>query len=100
MSRELTLEKERTKLEKYLKKNCRPELIKEINSMGVDQLKQKLQDQTIEKQKEITLKNNNEKLNSLKDQLREQNAVHNERIRLNDKISRFVALVLEDKGEG
>ncbi len=97
MSRELTLEKERTKLEKYLKKNARENLVTEINVMNKDQLQKRLLDQQIEKQKEITLKNNNDKLNSLKDQLREQTAVHNERIRMNDKISRFVSLVLEEK---
>ena len=98
MSQELTYEKEVTKLERYLKRNGSPNLVEDLRRLSLEQLKKRMQDQAIHKQDTITEKQNDEKLNKLKDQVREMNATYNEQIRMNDKISRFVSLLMKDLG--
>jgi hypothetical protein len=98
MSQEITLEKERTKLERYLKRNGSPNLIEDLGRLNLEQLKKRIQDQAIHKQDTITEKQNDEKLNELKDKVREMNATYNEQIRMNDKISRYISLLIKDVG--
>lgn len=98
MSQELTYEKELTKLERYLKRNGSPNLVEDLRRLSLEQLKKRIQDQAIHKQDTITEKQNDEKLNTLKDQVGEMNRTYNDQIRMNDKISRFISLLMKDLG--
>jgi hypothetical protein len=98
MSDELSQDKEMTKLEKYLRRNGSPNLIVDLRKLTADELRKRIQDQAIYKQDTITLKQNDEVLNGLKDQVREQTRTYNDNIRMNDKISRFISLLLKDLG--
>jgi hypothetical protein len=98
MSQEITLEKERTKLERYLKKNGSPNLIQDLSRLSLEQLKKRIQDQAIHKQDTITAKQGDTDLNELKDKVRERNAYWNDQIRMNDKISRYISLLMKDLG--
>lgn len=92
------LEKEATKLEKYLIRNGRSELVLELRRLNLEQLKKRIQDQAIFKQESITARQKDEGLKNAKDQARELAAPYNESIRMNDKISRFISLLMEDSG--
>jgi hypothetical protein len=98
MSQEITLEKERTKLERYLKKNASPNLVEDLAHLNLEQLKKRIQDQAIHKQDTITSKQGDDDLNKLKDQVRERNSYWNDQIRMNDKISRYISLLMKDLG--
>lgn len=92
------LEKEATKLEKYLIRNGRSELVVELRRLGLDQLKKRMQDQAIHRQECITARQKDEGLKEAKEKARELAAPYNESIRMCDKISRFVSLLMEDSG--
>lgn len=98
MSQEITLEKEVYKLEKYLKRNGSPNLVEDLRRLSLEQLKKRMQDQAIHKQDTITEKQNDQALNELKDKVREMNSTYNDQIRMNDKISRFISLLMKDLG--
>lgn len=89
-------EKERTKLEKYLIRQGRQNLIEELRNLGTDKLKEKLLAQALYKQETIDAKNNDEKLKAAKDTAKEQAAPYNESIRMNDKISRYINALMKD----
>lgn len=90
------LVKEVTKLEKYLIREGREELVQELRRMGSDELKNKLKEYALYKQDLLDFKANDKKLQDAKELVKELNAPHNENIRMNDKISRFIGLVIKD----
>lgn len=98
MSQEITLEKERTKLERYLKRNGSPNLVTDLQRLSLEQLKKRIQDQAIHKQDTITSKQEDVELNELKEKARSRNAYWNDQIRMNDKISRYISLLMRDLG--
>lgn len=91
------LEKEVTKLERYLIRNGRETLVREIRALNPEQLKKKMQEYAMYRQELIDFKANDKDLREAKKKVSELNAPHNENIRANDKITRFVSLVIKDK---
>lgn len=98
MSDELAEDKEMIKLERYLKRNGSPNLIEDLRKLTSDELKKRIQDQAIYKQETITAKQNDEALAQAKEKAKELTGPYNESIRMNDKISRFISLLLKDLG--
>jgi hypothetical protein len=92
------LEKEVTKLEKYLIRNGRSELVVELRRLDLEQLKKRIQDQAIYKQESITARQKDEGLSEAKAKAKEMAAPYNESIRMNDKISRFISLLMGESG--
>ena len=89
-------EKESTKLEKYLIRQGRQELVLELRQASKDLLKKKIQDQAIYKQETISARQADEGLKEAKAKAREMAAPYNESIRMNEKLSRFISLLMED----
>ncbi len=90
------LVKEVTKLEKYLIREGREELVRELRRMGSEDLKKKLQEYAVYRQDLFDFRANDKDLQDAKELVKKLNAPHNENIRMNDKISRFIGLVLKD----
>lgn len=99
MSQEITQELERTKLEKYLIKNGRKNLIEELRGLDNDGRRQKLMKQAVYEQEIIDSKAADGDLKRAKDEARDLAAVYNENLRMNKKISRFIHLLIEDSGK-
>jgi hypothetical protein len=101
MSREITLEKEKTKLEKKLAKERgkreAEEYIAELESMDKEALEKKLLEYSKTGQGLINTKNADTELQSLKDRIRDQNRLHNEGIRRNKDHQRLISLIISDK---
>lgn len=101
MSRELTLEKEKTKLEKKLEKergkSAAREYITELENMTKEQLEQKLLDYSKTAQGLINTKNADEELQTLKDRKAALERDHNTGIRRNKEHQRLVSLIISEK---
>lgn len=95
----LDLEKEITKLEKYLVKQGREALIRELRGLKNDDRRQRLMKQAVYEQEIMDTKANDQKLQAAKDELKELNSVYNENLRMNKKISRFIHLLIEESGK-
>lgn len=95
----LDLEKEKTKLERYLKKQGRNELITELEGLDNDQRRDRLMKQAVHEQEIMDAKANDRELNAAKEKARDLGAVYNENLRMNKKISRFIHLLIEDSGK-
>lgn len=91
------LEKEMTKLEKYLKKQGRNELVQELHGLKSDQLKSRLLGQAMHYQEIMDTKAIDEKLTDALELVKSLRASYNEQLRMNKKISRFISLLLKDK---
>ena len=88
--------KEVTKLEKYLIRQKDSQFVKDLRALTKDQLKKKMQDQAIYRQETVTAKMEDEELKSLKEKVKDLQAPYNDSLKMNDKISRFVSLLLKD----
>lgn len=101
MSRELTLEKEKTKLEKKLEKErgktAAREYIAELENMTKEQLEDKLLEYSKTAQGLINTKNADEELQSLKDRKAALERDHNTGIRRNKEHQRLVSLIISEK---
>lgn len=86
-----------TKLEKFLKKEGRAELIVEIRGLDREALRQRLASQAIYRQETIEARRIDETLSSTKLRARELGAPYRESLKINEKISQFVATVLKEK---
>lgn len=95
----MDLEKEITKLEKYLKRQGREELIRELRDLSNDDRRGRLMKQAVYEQEIFDSKENDKDLKAAKEKARDLNAVYNENLRLNKKISRFIHLLIEDSGK-
>lgn len=93
------LELERTKLEKYLVKNGRLNLVQELRGLDNDSRRQKLMKQAVYEQEIMDAKANDEDLQLAKSRARDLSSVYNENLRMNKKISRFIHLIIEDSGK-
>lgn len=95
----MDLEKELTKLERYLKKQGREELVKELRTLDNDDRRQRLMKQAVYEQEIMDAKANDRKLQAAKEEARDLGAVYNENLRMNKKISRFIHLLVEESGK-
>jgi hypothetical protein len=90
------LVKESTKLEKYLIKEGRKDLVIELRRLGPEELKQRLLKQTLYKQEILDSREANETLKKLKESVKLENAPYAENLRMTDKIARFINLLLKE----
>lgn len=101
MSRELTLQTEKTKLEEKLEKERgydeARKIIADLESMTKEQLEDKLLEYSKTAQGLINTKNSDEKLIALQAQVREANKIHNDGIRRNKDHQRLVSLIISEK---
>lgn len=88
--------KEVTKLEKYLIRQRDSQFVKDLRALTKDQLKKKMQEQAIYRQETVTAKQEDEELKTLKEKVKDLQAPYNDALKMNDKISRFVSLLLKD----
>lgn len=95
-------DKEIIKLERYLKKHAREELINQLRSLDNDALRQRLMKQAILEQEIMDTKSkegDKDPVKSAKALVKEHNATYNEQKRMSQKISRFIHLLIEDSGK-
>ena len=94
------LEKEITKLERYLRRQKDAQFIIDLRQLNPDELKERMKQQALYRQETITARQRDEELKRAKEKSRDLAAPYNESVRMNDKISRFISLLLEESGEG
>lgn len=95
-------EKEIIKLERYLKKHARDELVSQLRSLDNDALRQRLMKQAVHEQEIMDTKAkaaDQDPVKSAKALVKEHNATFNEQKRMSQKISRFIHLLIEDSGK-
>lgn len=95
----MDLEKEITKLERYLIKQGRQELVNELRNLDNDDRRNRLMKQAVHEQEIMDTRAKDEKLRKAKEEARFQAASYNEQLRFNKKISRFIHLLIEDSGK-
>lgn len=95
----MDLEKEITKLERYLNRQGRTELVQELRRLSNDARRERLKGQAIHEQETLDLRAKDKKLIAAKAEARDLNAIYNEQLRMNKKISRFIHLLIEDSGK-
>lgn len=95
----LDLEKEITKLERYLRKQGRDELVQELRSLDNEDRRNRLMKQAVHEQEIMDTKAKDEKLKEAKAEASALNGIYNEQLRMNKKISRFIHLLIEDSGK-
>ncbi len=98
----MDLEKEITKLEKFLVKQGRQTLIQELRSLDNDDRRQRLMKQAIHEQEIADTKEKEaqkENIMQAKAVIKEFNATYWEQLQMSKKISRFLHLLNEDSGK-
>ena len=95
---ELTLEKETTKLEKFLKKEGRQDFIDEMRAADAGQLEARLLGLAKHAQEITNTRDNDEELRKAKEHAKNLGAPYREQKKMNDKLARFVALMMQEKG--
>jgi hypothetical protein len=93
------LEKEITKLERYLNRQGRSELVQQLRNLDNDDRRQRLMKQAVHEQEIQDTKQKDGDLKKAKDLARDLNATYTEQLRMNKKISRFIHLLIEDSGK-
>lgn len=101
MSRELDMLTEKTKLEKKLKSrlgdDAAMKLVSDHEAMSKEQLDARLLELSKTQQGIINTKNADTVLADLKEQVKEQSKTHNDQLRANKELTRFVSLVISEK---
>lgn len=95
----MDLEKEITKLERYLIKQGRADLVKELQNLSNDDRRNRLMKQAVYEQEIMDAKANDSGLIAAKEEARSLGSVYNENLRMNKKISRYIHLKIEDSGK-
>lgn len=95
----MDLEKEITKLEKYLRRQKDAQFIIDLRKLSTEELRGRMLQQAVYRQETITAKQRDEGLRAAKDTASALAAPYNESVRMNDKISRFISLLLEENGQ-
>lgn len=98
----MDLEKEITKLEKYLLKNGRENLVKELRGLSNEQRRDRMKSQAILEQELTDLKAkaaDKDPVKTARGVIQEHNRTYSEQKRMSQKISRFVHLLIEDSGK-
>lgn len=97
---EENLEKEITKLEKYLLRQGRQDFLVDMKKSTKEEREAKLLSLTQHKQELLTTMANDDELNSLKEKVKFARSVYTDQTKMNDKLSRFIHLLMKDEGEG
>lgn len=92
----LSQEKEVIKLEKYLRKQGRDELIQSLRACSDTEKRARLLQQAVLEQEITDTKDRDEKLKEANDKSKELNATYSEQTRVCRKISRFIHLLIGD----
>ena len=98
----MDLEKEIVKLERYLIKQGRENLVQELRKLDNDDRRQRLMKQAVLEQEIMDTKAkeaDKDPVSKAKAIVREHNATYNEQKRMSQKISRFIHLLIEDSGK-
>lgn len=95
----MDLEKEMTKLERYLIRQGRNDLVQTLRTLDNDERRNRLMQQAVLEQEIQDTKEKDHKLRQAKDLARELNATYTEQTRMSRKISRFIHLLIEDSGK-
>ena len=95
----MDLEKELYKLERFLKKQGRNELIEQLRSLNNTDRRNRLMQQAVLEQEIADTKAKDEKLQAAKEAARELNATYTGQLRMAKKIARFIHLLIEDSGK-
>jgi hypothetical protein len=95
----MDLEKEITKLERYLNRQGRTDLVQELRNLDNDDRRQRLMQQAVLEQEIQDTKEKDEELKKAKAIARDMNATYNEQTRMSRKISRFIHLLIEESGK-
>jgi hypothetical protein len=94
---ELTLEKEKTKLEKYLVKQGRQDFVNEMDAADVTQLDSRLLGLAKHAQEIANTKANDVELDEAKRAKKDLEAPYRDQLKMNKKLARYVALVMQEK---
>lgn len=95
-------ELELVKLEKFLIKQDRKELIAELRNLSNDARRQRLMKQSVHEQEIMDAKNKEaetDRIVNAKAELKSFNATYREQLTMNKKIARFIHLLIEDSGK-
>lgn len=95
---ELTLEKEVTKLERYLIKQGREDFVQAMRAAEEDRLNSKLLSLAKHRQEIKSTKAEDLELLRASELKKELEAPYKEQLRMNEKLASFVALVMKEKG--
>ena len=95
---EITLEKETTKLEKYLVKQGRKDFIDEMRAASPETLNAKLLALAKHNQEIKNTMAKDDKLQEAKERKKDLEGVYKDQTKMNDKLARFVALVMKENG--
>lgn len=96
---EPTLEKETTKLERYLIKEGRKDFIDEIRAASLGTLDQKMLGLAKHREEIRNTKANDEALNDAKERAKDLGAPYRDQLRMNEKLTRFVSLIMKENGD-
>lgn len=95
---EITLEKEITKLEKYLIRQGREDFVVAMRNADAQSLDFKLLGLAKHKQEIANTKARDIEFNEAKERAKELEAPYKEQLKMNEKLARFVSLVMKEKG--
>lgn len=96
--KELTLELETTKLERYLIKHDRADFIKETRGASPETLDAKLLGLAKHNQEISNTKADDEELIQAAQRKKDLEAPYREQLRMNTKLARFVSLIMQEQG--
>jgi hypothetical protein len=98
VSQELTLEKETTKLEKYLVKQGRKDFVEAMRNASASELDSKMLSLAKHREEIATTKSNDTELETAKEKKKDLEAPYREQLAMNKKLSRFVGLMMKEMG--
>ena len=90
-------ETELTKLEKFLKKEGRNDLIQGLKGATLDEMNAKLLGYAKHAQEIIDTKNRDEELKNARQRVKVLNEPYREQLNMNKKLARYTALVIKDE---
>lgn len=95
---DLSLEREKTKLERYLIKKERGQFIEDVLKMGATELNQKMLGLAKHREEIRNTKAEDAELIEATEKKKSLEAPYREQLRMNEKLTRFVAIVMKDQG--
>lgn len=91
-------DKEKTKLEKFLKKQGRQDFLEEVDAADVTQLDSKLLGLAKHEQEINNTKSDDAALEEAKNVKKSLEAPYRDQLKMNKKLARYVALTMQEKG--
>lgn len=95
---ELLEEKEIIKLERYLKREGREDFVTEMMGASPAQLDSKMLGLAKHREEIQNTKDNDEELKKAKAEAKNLGSPYNDQMKMNKKLTRFVALLMKEKG--